>query len=96
MSKKDTSQADDARTSPIAPDDDISEDAKSILGAIDAKFSERLMDLIATDHRHPDMFLVQARLLKKRFDTLKEAGFTKHEALQIILRFGLKKDLADE
>ncbi len=67
-----------------------------IISADKSQFSQELMDLISTLHRHPDMFEIQAGLLQKRFKALKAAGFSEEFAQQIILRFGLKKDLADD
>ena len=44
---------------------------------------------------HPSLFLEQAQLLKARFDALMKAGFNAEQAMQIILRWGLKKNLTD-
>ena len=85
--------ADAGGKAPDAGEDDAVRVAGKIMSARDAEQSALLMDLIATDQKHPDMFDLQATLLAKRRDALMRHGFSRKEAMEIILRFGLKKDL---
>lgn len=86
---------DDSGTT-AACEDVVVHAASKIVSASDAEMSEGLMDIISTDHKHPEMFEIQARLLFKRFCALTKAGFSEEQATKIVLRFGLKKDLADD
>jgi hypothetical protein len=60
------------------------------------KLPDELIDLQTLQAVHPSLFLEQANLLRKRFDAFLAVGFTEDQAMQLILRWGLKKNLVTD
>jgi len=76
------------KRSPPTDEEKLIEDC---LPQIPEEFAE-LQELVVV---HQSLFFDQATLLKARYDAFLCAGFNEEQALQLVLRWGLKKNLTD-